>query len=86
MKLSTKIILPAVFAVISMFVAYQMTTTYKAHETFDGYCKWRGLAFENMFNNYGYCKNLSTGKEYKMVLFKNRWYLDSDLPCGFLCF
>lgn len=67
-------------------MAYQIITTYKAHETFEGYCKWRGLVVENKSSTYGYCKNLSTNKEYKMVLLKNRWYLDGDLPCGFLVF
>ena len=77
----------AIFVIIFVaFMIFEMITTYKAHETFDGYCKWRGLVVESKSNDYGYCKNPQNNKEFKIVLFKNRWYLDGDLPCGFLCF
>lgn len=74
-----------IIVIFGIFIADKIITTYKAHETFEGYCKWRGLEVENKATNYGYCKDSATGKEYKMVLFKGRWYLDGDLPCGFLC-
>lgn len=79
-------LLVIVALILWVFVSFEMITTYKAHDTFDGYCKWRWLAVESKANNYGYCKNTKTGKEYKIVLFGGRWYLDWDLPCGFLCF
>jgi len=85
-KLLAIFIIFVIFCILGIFVIYQMTTTYNAHNTFVGYCKWRGLAVESQAADYGYCKNPSTGKEYKIVLFKGRWYLDGDLPCGFLCF
>jgi hypothetical protein len=80
------LILLILLILIGSFVAYQMITTIKAHETFEGYCKWRGLAVESKGSDFGYCKNLSTGKVDKIVLFEGRWYLNGDLPCGFLCF
>jgi len=52
----------------------------KAHKTFDGYCHWRGLEVVNKSADYGYCKSTVSGREYKIVLFKNKWYLDGDLP------
>ena len=75
-----------IFCIFGIFILYQLTTTYNAHNTFDGYCKWRGLVVESQAGDYGICKDLRTGKEFKIVLFKGRWYLDGDLPCGFLCF
>ena len=85
-RLSAILIISLIVCGLGIFVIYQMTITYNAHNTFDGYCQWRGLAVESQAGDYGYCKNLATGKEYKIVLFKGRWYLDGDLPCGFLCF
>jgi hypothetical protein len=64
------------------FVFYQLITTYKAHETFAGYCQWRGLTVVNKSADYGYCKNEISGEVFKMVLVNNRWYLDGDLPNG----
>ena len=73
-----------VFLLISIlflgFIFYQLITTYNAHKTFEGYCKWRGLVVINQSTNYGYCKNEISGQEFKMVLVNNRWYLDGDLP------
>jgi hypothetical protein len=64
------------------FILYQIITTYKAHETFAGYCEWRGLVVINQSTDYGWCKDSVSGKEFKMVLVDNRWYLDGDLPNG----
>ncbi|MCX6822661.1 MAG: hypothetical protein NTX91_01505 [candidate division SR1 bacterium] len=71
---------------ISAFLIYQMRTTYHAHDTFDGYCKRRGLVVISQQADFGYCKSIATNKQYKIVLFKGRRFLDGDLPCGFLCF
>jgi hypothetical protein len=67
------------------FMVYQMITTYRAHDTFEGYCAWRGLVVESKEQEFGYCKNPSDNTRFKIVLFKGRWFLDGDLPCGFLC-
>ncbi len=71
---------------LGAFLAYKGFPTYHAHDTFDGYCKWRGLVVESKESDYGMCKNIITGKKYKIVLYQGRWFLDGDLPCGFLCF
>ena len=68
-----------------VFFSNQLFTTYHAHDTFDGYCEWRGLIVDTKTDNYGYCKDTNTGKEFKIVLYEGRWFLDGDLPCGFLC-
>ena len=47
-----------IFCALGFFVIHQMTTTYNAHNTFDGYCKWRGLVVVNKFSDYGYCQDL----------------------------
>jgi len=71
----------AVLAVaIIAFMTYQVITTYRAHETFGGYCKWRGLVVVNKSADYGYCIDSHSGKTYKMDLVNGRWYLDGDLP------
>ena len=89
MTISKQTIVPLIIIVsicVGIFTAYQFITTYQAHETFEGYCAWRGLVVESKSSDYGYCKNTKTGQEYKIVLYQNRWFLDGDLPCGFLCF
>lgn len=65
---------------ISVFFGYEVATAYQAHATFEGYCKWRGLEVLNQSNDYGYCKDVASNQEYKMVLVNGRWYLDGDLP------
>jgi hypothetical protein len=62
------------------FVIYQAITTYQAHGTFDGYCKWRHLEVVNQSSDFGYCKDAISGQVFKMVLVDGRWYLDGDLP------
>lgn len=78
-------ILIFLFIALLSFLTYQVISTNKAHTTFEGYCKWRGLGVESKSDTFGYCKDTKTGEIYKMVLFENKWYLDGDLPCGFLC-
>lgn len=80
------VVVIAVFVLSSLFVAYELITTQTAHNTFDGYCKWRGLTVESKADNYGYCKDPKTNESFKIVLYEGKWYLDGDLPCGFLCF
>lgn len=58
----------------------------KAHSTFENYYAFRGcVQLISRTDNYGFCK-LASGVTIKIVKFKNKWYLDGDLPCGFLCF
>ncbi len=88
MKSPTKKRLLVAFAavvIIGIFMAQKIITTNQAHERFEGYCEWRGLKVVTKTSDAGFCNDPVSGQVYKMVLFKGRWFLDEDLPCGFLC-
>ena len=58
----------------------------KAHSTFDNYYSFRGcVELINKTNDYGFCK-IDSGQIIKIVKYKEKWYLDGDLPisCGFI--
>lgn len=56
----------------------------KAHSTFENYYAFRGCTeLLAKTDDYGICK-LKDGKEIRIVKFDNRWFLDGDLPGGFL--
>jgi hypothetical protein len=58
----------------------------KAHSTFENYYAFRGCTqLIEKTPDYGTCK-LNKGQTIKIVRFKDKWYLEGDLPCGFLCF
>jgi hypothetical protein len=58
----------------------------KAHSTFENYYSFRGChQLLEKTDNYGTCR-ISDDKIIKIVKFQGKWYLDGDLPCGFLCF
>jgi hypothetical protein len=58
----------------------------KAHSTFENYYAFRGCTeLIEQTNTYGVCQTKS-GQTIKIVKFDNRWFLDGDLPCGFICF
>lgn len=58
----------------------------KAHSTFENYYVFRGCKeLIKKTQDYGLCK-LSSGQTIKIVRYRGGWYLDGDLPCGFLCF
>ena len=87
MKKSLKLIILLIFIALLVFIAFisfEIITTYRAHKTFEGYCKWRGLEVINKSIDYGYCKDKNTEKEFKIVYynrgFNSGWYLDGDLP------
>ncbi len=81
-----KLVFLIIIILFIVFIVYKGITTYDAHDTFDGYCKRRWLVVASIWSDFGYCKNPDTNKEFKIVLFKWRRFLDGDLPCGFLCF
>lgn len=65
---------------------YQVLYLQKAHSTFENYYKFRGCTeLIAKTDTYGLCKTKS-GETIKIVKFNDRWFLDGDLPCGFLCF
>lgn len=71
---------------VLFFGIYQTLYLKKVHSTFDNYYVFRGcVQLVEKTQDYGECK-LNNGQTIKIVEFKNRWYLDGDLPCGFLCF
>jgi hypothetical protein len=71
---------------ILFFVIYQVLTLRKAHSTFENYYAFREcIQLIQKRQDYGICKT-SSNQIIKIVKFKNRWFLDGDLPCGFLCF
>ena len=58
----------------------------RAHSTFENYYAFRGcVQLISKTNDYGICR-IASGKTIKIVKFSGKWYLDGDLPCGFLCF
>ena len=58
----------------------------KAHSSFENYYAFRGCTeLVSKTADAGYCKTAS-GQTIKIVKFQGKWYLDGDLPCGFLCF
>jgi hypothetical protein len=69
-----------------VFGIYQVLYLRKAHSTFENYYAFRGcVQLIKKTQDYGICK-ISSGQTIKIVKFDNRWFLDGDLPCGFLCF
>lgn len=89
MTLKSKIVTIVVILlalVIFIFGLYWILYLQKAHSTFENYYAFRGCTqLISKTDNYGFCK-LASGQTIKIVKFKGKWYLDGDLPCGFLCF
>jgi hypothetical protein len=80
------IIIVLIGLLIFLFGIYQILFLKKAHSTFENYYAFRGcIQLVKKTQDYGLCK-INTGKIIKIVKFQNNWYLDGDLPCGFLCF
>ena len=77
---------PVFLAVIVSFGVYQVFYLKKAHSTFDDYYKFRDCqSLISKSADSGICK-LKDGATIKIVNYQGKWYLDGDLPCGFLCF
>jgi hypothetical protein len=68
-----------------IFGIYQVIYLNKAHRTFENYYAFRGCTqLLEKTPDYGICK-ISNEKTIKIVKYQGRWFLDGDLPCGFLC-
>lgn len=83
-----RIIIGAAAGVIlaGIFGIYQVIHLNKAHRTFENYYAFRGCTqLVEKTQDYGLCKT-GNGQTIKIVKYQNKWYLDGDLPCGFLCF
>ena len=62
------------------FLSRKIYATNLAHTTFERYYAFRGCAhLIDRTDTYGNC-TLANGQQIKIVLYKNRWYLDGDLP------
>jgi hypothetical protein len=71
---------------VGIFGIQQILYLRKAHSTFENYYAFRGcVQLIKRTEEYGICKT-DTGQTIKIVKFQDKWYLDGDLPCGFLCF
>ncbi len=83
MKLWLKILI-ALIILFAVFSIWEVFYLQKAHSTFENYYKFRGckeLIEKN--DTFGLCR-LSDGSEIKIVLYNGKWFLDGDLPNGFL--
>lgn len=83
-----KILIPIGIAgiLVIAFGVYQVLYLQKAHSTFENYYAFRGcMQLLEKTPEYGTCKT-DSGQTIKIVKFEGKWYLDGDLPCGFLCF
>jgi hypothetical protein len=87
MNIRRIILLLAVIILLGIvFGIYQVFYLRKAHSSFENYYVFRGcIQLIKKTQDYGICK-ISSGQMIKIVKFDNRWFLDGDLPCGFLCF
>jgi hypothetical protein len=88
LKKNKKLIIIVLLAGILVFLfgVYQILYLQKAHSTFENYYTFRGCTqLLTRTEDYGLCKS-GGGQTIKIVKFQSKWYLDGDLPCGFLCF
>lgn len=82
-KLAFIVILAA--ALFFFFGVSQVLSLQKAHSTFDDYYKFRGCTeLLGKTADSGFCR-VANGHVIKIVKYQGKWYLDGDLPCGFLC-
>jgi len=86
-KVVTITLLAAVLVFI--FIINQWLYLRKAHSTFENYYAFRGcVQLLKKTADYGICKT-NAGQTIKIVEYKNKWYLDGDLPwacLGRICF
>ena len=80
------VVILAVGVVVLGLMADQYFYLKKAHSTFENYYDFRGCRqLLERTDSYGICKT-DSGQTIKIVKYQGKWYLDGDLPCGFLCF
>lgn len=81
-KLSFIVILA--LAAIFFFGISQILYLRQAHSSFENYYAFRGCTvLLQRTNDFGICKT-NTGQTIKIVNYQGKWYLDGDLPGGFL--
>ncbi len=71
------------FLILALLFAWQFITLRKAHSSLANYAAFRGCAsVAEESGGYAIC-GLPSGQSIKLVQFRNRWYLDKDLPVCF---
>ena len=76
-----KIILLLLITIFSLG-AYWILYLQKAHSTFTDYYNFRNcVELIEKQDSFGTCR-LANGQIIKIVLYKEKWYLDGDLPNG----
>jgi hypothetical protein len=71
-----------VIIIFGILAFYKIRDLNKAHSTFENYYAFRGCTqLLEKTSSYGVCTTKS-GQTIKIVLYKNKWYLDGDLPTG----
>ena len=85
MKLWIKIVIGLAIILVGLGI-YWTLYLQRAHSTFDNYYKFRECTeLTEKTEAYGICK-LKDGSTIKIVLYRGKWFLDGDLPNGFLSF
>ncbi len=80
----TTVLISLVAILILVFGISQWFYLRKAHSTFENYFAFREcVQLLNKTDDYGICKT-NSGQTIKIVKYKNKWYLDGDLPWGCL--
>lgn len=77
-----------IIVILAGLGVYWIKYLHTAHSTFEHYYAFRGcVQLIERTDTYGTCK-LEDGSVIKLVLYKNRWFLDGDLPTciGSVCF
>ena len=83
MKIWIKLLI-ALAVIFVGFGVYWVLYLQKAHSSFDNYYSFRGCrTLVEKTDTYGICK-LQDGSNIKIVLYQGKWFLDGDLPNGFL--
>jgi hypothetical protein len=85
-KQKKSIVWAVIVLLLAAFGIYQVQMLKKAHSSFDNYADFRGcVKVIERQEDYGVCQT-AKGETEKIVQLNNKWYLEGDLPCGFLCF
>lgn len=72
-------VLIAIIVIVALGIN-QILILRNAHSTFDNYYAFRGCTrLISQTDNYGTCE-LASGKIIKIVKFRDKWYLEGDLP------
>lgn len=84
MKKTILIIVLVVLVILVALGVYEFFMLRKAHSSFENYYAFRGCKeLVSKTDDYGYCK-IKNGSTIKIVKYQGKWYLDGDLPGGFL--